>query len=755
MQPDRTHHLLTYLTLALAGICLTCAEVIYLPEMVLVLPVYLGLVALAWRRRRQKSMPAWLANVLAIVIAGSAMLWIMVRSNDADESWSHDVPLAVRLIPHLGAVLMAVLVVRLFRPATAVDFWTFQGLGLLQVALGCVLASGMLFAMSFFAYLFVAGCAIAFHERHLQGRPGQGMVEEDRPQTPNGHSSMPPSGAHAPRHAGWLSFGFRWTPAVFVIVGVLYVLTPRIEGPEWDPLARFGVNPPKIRMQTGFSDEMDLWRTGRIRNDTSAAFTFRIENREGRPVRGIQENQRFRGLIFDQYNDGKWRVSAELKGFKQAPPLGASTLVVERSDVVFLHFRVPQEAGGLFLAEPVLSGPHPSKLPIASDEADSKRPLPFFEVPGTGTVVGNSFLLEPESRYVQSFVLGTSRERYPAVRISNNNTYLQKLISIRKLELLPWSIERVKQMDRQQFPEAERLLPYLEQLRSPGAFLPPMYFEPVARLFADYLSHGGEFTWSAEVRRQDQRIDPVVDFLLHVKQGPCERFASALALLLRAQGIPARIVRGFRGAEYEGEGRYVVYNHYAHAWVEALVASQTGTGYDWLILDPTPPEALPSTTALVRLQRSSQALWRDLILGYAADEQFDLWDDLVSGRLLGSLAPWLGLAALLAALGWVIRRSWRRAVSRGKQSTLYDRMLALLAGRIELRPEPAETPVELADRASAVLAERPATAALADVPVEVVTLYYSMRYGGQTPDGTVLYEVAGRLDALERALRGG
>jgi len=54
-----------------------------------------------------------------------------------------------------------------------------------------------------------------------------------------------------------------------------------------------------------------------------------------------------------------------------------------------------------------------------------------------------------------------------------------------------------------------------------------------------------------------------MDFLLNVKQGHCERFAGALALMLRSQGVQARVVAGFRGAEHKGDGQYVIRQNFA------------------------------------------------------------------------------------------------------------------------------------------------------------------------------------------------
>jgi hypothetical protein len=83
--------------------------------------------------------------------------------------------------------------------------------------------------------------------------------------------------------------------------------------------------------------------------------------------------------------------------------------------------------------------------------------------------------------------------------------------------------------------------------------------------------------------------NPIEDFLFRYRSGQCEYFASSMVLMLRSQGIPARLVTGFLGGEYNPfEGYYIVRENNAHAWVEAYVA-----GLGWQIFDPTPPAGRP------------------------------------------------------------------------------------------------------------------------------------------------------------------
>lgn len=76
---------------------------------------------------------------------------------------------------------------------------------------------------------------------------------------------------------------------------------------------------------------------------------------------------------------------------------------------------------------------------------------------------------------------------------------------------------------------------------------------------------------------------PLEEFLITRKKGNCEFFAGAMAILLRLNGIPARVVGGFKGAVYHPQGNYyLVLEKFAHAWVEAYLEGR------WQRFDPTP-----------------------------------------------------------------------------------------------------------------------------------------------------------------------
>ena len=135
-------------------------------------------------------------------------------------------------------------------------------------------------------------------------------------------------------------------------------------------------------------------------------------------------------------------------------------------------------------------------------------------------------------------------------------------------------------------------------------------------------------------------VDPIEDFVTRNRSDHCEYFASALALMLRSQGIPARVVIGFRGGEWNPLGSFLdVRQLHAHAWVEAFLepeqipASQRPVGVSvrhgaWLVLDATPasPEGSEVQTEswlspLKDLKSYIAQLWNSYIVGLNPERQ--------------------------------------------------------------------------------------------------------------------------------------
>ncbi len=191
--------------------------------------------------------------------------------------------------------------------------------------------------------------------------------------------------------------------------------------------------------------------------------------------------------------------------------------------------------------------------------------------------------------------------------------------------------------------------------------------------------------------------DAIDEFWLDRREGFCEHFATAYVVVLRALGVPARVVTGYQGAEPpDADGFRTVRQSHAHAWAEFWVAGE-GSGAGWQRSDPTAAVApervrasrpLPPQPGLVagalnsmspalasQIRRAWELLdsrWNQWVMGWSRTRQFDLlarlgvvqpdWADLARALVL-----LLSAAAVAGALwAWFDRRRqdpWQRALA--------------------------------------------------------------------------------------------
>ncbi|MEZ5967216.1 MAG: transglutaminaseTgpA domain-containing protein [Planctomycetota bacterium] len=176
-----------------------------------------------------------------------------------------------------------------------------------------------------------------------------------------------------------------------------------------------------------------------------------------------------------------------------------------------------------------------------------------------------------------------------------------------------------------------------------------------------------------------------------LRRGHCEFFASALAIMLRTQRIPCRLVGGFLASEREADGTVVVRARHAHAWVEAFDAQR-----GWFALDPTPAQeaAAAPDSWLGALFAEAEAVWT-AVTGFDERRRKEAiaWLADLPARASAFIAahPSVALALLLAG-AWLWRR-WRR-----RANTAVAEYRSTLR-RLRLRLAPGETPRQLLARA--------------------------------------------------------
>ncbi|MCC6195328.1 MAG: DUF3488 domain-containing protein, partial [Burkholderiales bacterium] len=232
--------------------------------------------------------------------------------------------------------------------------------------------------------------------------------------------------------------------------------------------------------------------------------------------------------------------------------------------------------------------------------------------------------------------------------------------------------------------------------------------------------HDLPFVYSLSAPVLSER-DPVDQFLFDTRRGFCEHYASAFVLMLRAAGIPARVVTGYQGGAMNTvRGNYMIVRQSdAHAWAEALIDGE------WRRFDPTAAVApsrieiglagaLPEGERMPFLARFDAAWlvdirlawdalnysWRRNVVGFDRQRQRNAWHEL----RLDVMPGWqiVGLVGLFIAgwgalvVGWLMykRRHQERAL------VLWDDLNRRLA-RAGLPREPHEGPLAFSGRAAA------------------------------------------------------
>ena len=104
--------------------------------------------------------------------------------------------------------------------------------------------------------------------------------------------------------------------------------------------------------------------------------------------------------------------------------------------------------------------------------------------------------------------------------------------------------------------------------------------------------HSDGFTYSTDVDVAED-ADALLTFLTQTKTGFCQQYASAMAVLVRELGIPARVAVGYRAGTLQDDETYLVQSTDAHAWVEVFFE-----GYGWLQFEPTPGRGIPPNAEL-------------------------------------------------------------------------------------------------------------------------------------------------------------
>ena len=401
-------------------------------------------------------------------------------------------------------------------------------------------------------------------------------------------SSMPVGKPPLKRAAG---IAIRCTLLGLPLMLALFLLFPRI-GPLW------GL-PQDAVGRTGLSSSMHMGQVAELANDTAIAFRVRFEG-AAPPSSALY----FRGPVLTQFDGDEWKTISQ------------HSLGRRRAEL--------RMAGPSYAYEMILE---PIRLAL----------LPLLEAtppPGDGEVIldGWTVTLDSELRWQ------TDRAIAERVRLQAR---AWPRFSHGPLAMAPSLVNATL------LPEGSnpRSVAWARQLITQ----PRLADASADQLASELMRHIATEPFSYTLTPGIYERDAVDDFWFNRRQGFCEHFAAAFVVMMRAMGVPARVVTGYQGAEEpDTDGWRVVRQNNAHAWAEYWVA-----GRGWTRADPTgavAPERVNSSrslsprTGLVagalsemnpalaeRLRRTWEQLdnrWNQWVMSYSRTSQFNLLQSL-------------------------------------------------------------------------------------------------------------------------------
>jgi transglutaminase-like putative cysteine protease len=471
-------------------------------------------------------------------------------------------------------------------------------------------------------------------------------------------------------------------------------------------------------LSTGFSDRVELGVYGAIQKDPTIVMRVSFPEDVVAPER--LPNLRWRGLAFDHFDGHTWALADPTRAQVRRLRDGQYPVAPHVVGAPFLTYEVFLEPIG---TEVLFGLPRITTIQgrLAGVTVDAGGGLSLPAPPSSR--MRYLAISQPERVRAESLRRPVRAAEYPP---KIRETYLQ----------LPALAPRVRA---------------LAQDLGAGARTP---FE-VAQKVEAYLA--ANLRYSLDLG-QDAGLDPLEDFLFERKTGNCEYFAAAMAVLLRAAGIPARVVSGFQRGEWNDVGRYfAVRQRDAHSWVEVFFPR-----VGWITFDPSPraafeADAFSGSGQLAQFFDALRMRWHRYVVDYNVGDQalvamglrrqsaalrerlanvWDVWSFTIRRTLRSMWRTYgyagLGLAALVAALLIICRRTrpadiaaaWLlRARLRRAPVAFYEQMLRILARRGNPRAPGATAREFLASLSGRPLLHGPA--------VELTALYERVRFGGE------------------------
>lgn len=474
-------------------------------------------------------------------------------------------------------------------------------LALLHLVAGTVLGGGIAYGLCLVGFLVLApGALVLSHlRREVEGNYRQGARDRtglpvDVPRILRSRRVIGP---------GFLALTCLLSLPIIVFTALLFIMFPRVG------LQMLLLQSNKSGRLIGFSDRIDLQQVGKLREDPTVVLRFRPANVDG-PLEP-KKVLRLRGSALDEYQGGgQWsrstservpmqRFGSDITLTRQGDPARDTLLRIELE---------PFDPTVIFLP--------PRSVAMRwtnGNELGAHRPPPLVR--------------GPEATY-----------RYEASpdRVLRYEVWVAPLSDVSEEPMSELSRERYLQLPKH-FPQRIRDLALQWTVGSATD-------DEKARRISKHLET--DFHYSLETD-SGKSPNPIDHFLFESRQGHCEFFSTAMVLMLRSVGVPARNVTGYVGGTLNRfSGFYAVRQGDAHSWVETWIersSTPVGPGGpeardklhrgSWVTFDPTPAsgaQPLADRGGLFTLLREAfEAVsqnWDNYVINYDLQKQITVFD---------------------------------------------------------------------------------------------------------------------------------
>jgi|GEM_PF-1199107 len=436
-----------------------------------------------------------------------------------------------------------------------------------------------------------------------------------------------------------------------VIGSVVFVILPRNIG-----MQAFGQWGDSNGSVSGFSDSVELGRPGLISQSSTPVLDLTVTDTDGQNIGSSNSPAIYlRGAVLNSYTDGNWESSLSMRNplSNRIRLVPGNTSLVSRNDIAEREWDRQLDIS----VRSTGNGPRLLFTPWKTVE---------FRTGNEPMRIGLSF---ERGLFLRDGIGGRIDYVARSKNVEFNNIDFTSFVS--RNEVLETMVE----------PEVAQLA---RDIVSQGGVNPDPFLRPIAdditavRLIENHLRT--QYSYTLDSQPVPNGEDATKWFLFERKTGHCEYYASALTLMSRSIGIPARLITGYVASDFnEVTGQYVVRESNAHAWIEAEIAPG-----EWRTFDGTPPQDFhelhqPDPTfwrSVNKMYESLEFLWVRSVVAYDSNSQ---------KSIMGNPSTDLGLSSFGESLLNRFAAGRSRLIQRGFVTAIIVFTSSLFIGILLLR----------------------------------------------------------------------